>query len=365
MFHKQQGAATLLITIIMLVSITMIILFAASYSVIQQKITSNSYQNTQAFEAAEAGMEFGIVYLQQNSSAILSSPTNGYIPVYTSTNTQNVVLANSSKFSIAFTNPVQNNYNLILITSTGTSYDGTATHTLMQQVAFGSLLSTPPTLPLISKGAVSMTVNSIVSNPNTNSTIESASSVHFTGNAQTLITGGAVGSNSANTNSDVQQSNATIAAMANTTFFQTFFGASEAAVQATVQHSYTNSSSTDYSSILNGMTGTSIWITQTSGNALIGNNTVIGSTANPVLLIVNGSLTMSGNAIIYGIIYVIGGISANLSGNSTINGGIISTGAMSLAGNTRINFNTAILSAVQRQLQTTYFAKVPGTWRDF
>jgi Tfp pilus assembly protein PilX len=365
MFPKQKGAATLLITVIMLVSITMIMIFAASYNILQQKVTSNSYQSTQAFQAAEAGLEFGIVYLQQNSATILASPTNGYIQPYTSTNTQNVSLANGSKFSIAFTNPVQNNYSIILVTATGTSYDGTATHTAIQKVARGSLLSTPPTLPLVSKGAVSMSGSAIISNPNANSTIESASTVNFTGNSKTLITGGAVGSNSSQTNSDVQQSNSAIAAMSNTTFFQTFFGTSESAVQATVQHSYTHSGSTDYSSTLNGMTGTSIWINQTSGSASIGSNTVIGTAANPVLLIVNGSLSMSGNAIVYGAIYVIGGVSANLTGNSTINGTMISTDIMSLTGSTRINFSTAVLSAVQQQLQTTYFAKVPGTWRDF
>jgi Tfp pilus assembly protein PilX len=366
MFRKQQGVATLLITVIMLASITLIILAAASYNILQQKVTSNSSQNTQAYEAAEAGLEFGIVYLQKNSGAILASPVNGYIPAYSSSNTQNVALANGSKFSIAYTNPVQNNYSLILITSVGTSPDSTATHTVMQQVSVGSFLSTPPTVPLISKGSIAMSGSSVISNPQANSTITTGSTIVFTGNSQTLVTGGIVGSNSSHIGSDVQQSNSAIAAMSNTTFFQTYFGASETAVQPTVKYTYTNSSSTDYSTTLNGKTGTSIWINQAAGTtATIGSNSVIGSAANPVLLIVNGSLNITGNAIFYGFIYVIGGVAVDLTGNSTINGGVVSTDNLSITGNTTMKYNTTVLGALQKQVETTYYSKVPGTWRDF
>jgi Tfp pilus assembly protein PilX len=364
-FRNQKGVATLLITVIMIASITLIILFAASYNRMQEQIISNSYQNTQAYEAAEAGLEFGIVYLQQNSAAILANPVNGYIPAYSSASTQNVSLTDSSKFTITFTNPVQNNYTLISISSTGTSSDGTSTRTISQKVALGSLLSTPPTIPLISKGSVTMSGNALISNSNLNSTINSASTVAFSGNAATTIVNGATGSNKSGVNGDVQQNNATINAMSNTTFFQTYFGSTEAAVQPTVKHYYSNASSTNYSATLDGMTGTSIWIDQTGGQATLSGNPVIGTAANPVLLIVNGNLNISGNAVIWGFVYVIGGVATSLTGNSVINGGVVSTDNLSLSGNTTIKFNTTVLSGLQQQVEASYFAKVPGTWKDF
>jgi hypothetical protein len=76
-------------------------------------------------------------------------------------------------------------------------------------------------------------------------------------------------------------------------------------------------------------------------------------------------LKLSGNATIYGFVYVIGGVATSLTGNSTINGGLVSTSTLSLSGNTTIKFDTATLSALQQQLQASYYAKVPGTWRDF
>jgi hypothetical protein len=366
MHHTQKGAATLVITVIMITTITLIILFAASYNRLQEQVTSNSYQNNQAFEAAEAGLEFGIVYLSQNGAAILANPISGYIQPYNSTSTQNVVLADGSQYSIVYTNPVASNYGLILITSTGTSSDGTSTRVVSQQAGLGSLLSVAPPIPLISKGSISMSGNTIINNPYANSTIDSGSTVSLSSGAKTLITNGATGSSSGNINSDIQQSNTTISAMSNTNFFQSYFGSSEATVNAVIAHTYTNSATTNYSATLNGMQGTSIWITQTGNSqATLTGSPTIGTVSNPVLLIVNGSLVISNNAVINGFVYIIGGLTTSISGNAIINGGLVATDTLSLAGNTTINFNTAVISALQQQLQTSYFAKVPGTWKDF
>lgn len=362
---KMQGAATIILAVILIVTITLVVLFSATFNALEEKVTSNAKQNNQAYMAAEAGLEFGDVYLQQNSATILANPVNGYIPAYTSTNTQNVVLTDGSKFTISYTNPVQNNYSLIQITVTGTSADGTSTRTISQEVANNSLLSTPPTVPLITKGTVNMTGNSVVSNPNSNSTINSGSTVSLAGSSQTLITGGVVGSHSGTIGGDITQNNAAISSMSNATFFQTYFGSTEAAVQATVKHSYTNSNNTEYSATLNGMSGTSIWITQTGGTAKIADTATIGTAANPVLIIVNGNLDLEGNAVIYGFIYVIGGVATDFLGNAKVYGGIVSTDNLSLAGNTLVQFSSSVLSQLQKQNEAGYFAKVPGTWRDF
>lgn len=361
---NQKGAVTLVIAIILIVLSTLIIIFAANQGQMLDKLTGNLSRNMQAFEAAEAGMEFGINYLKVNNSSIIASATSGLIS-YSDANTNNISLANNSKFSVTFSNPVANNFNLITITSTGTSDDGTSTRIIKQNVQFGSLLSQPGNIPLTTKGSVSLAGNATITNMNSNSTINSSSSVTMGGSSQTVTSSG--GSTPNHLSTDITQNNSTLANTSQTDFFANYFGTTNITnIQNKVGHYYTNGSDTNYSSNLNGLTGTSIWIDQTGGTATINGSTTIGSLANPVLLIVNGPLNLSGNVTIYGFIFVNGttGIST-LSGNTQIVGGMATTDTLNITGSISLTFNNTVLQNLQKQSSMMYFAKVPGTWRDF
>lgn len=361
LFHKTKfkllGAATLIITVILIVLSTLMIIFAASYGQMQQKMTANQNRESQAFHAAEAGVEFAINYLQTNETTITGAPSAGLIN-YSDANTTNVSLANGSKFSVVYTNPSAYNYNLIQITSTGANDDSSSTRVVVQQVQLGSLLSQPGTTALTTKGSVAMTGNATITNTSTNNAINSASTVVLGGSAATVISGGGTG---------IQQNNTALANTSQSDFFATYFGTTNTAkIQNSVGHYYSNSSNTDYSSNLSGMSGTSIWIDQTAGTASISGNTTIGSSSNPVLIIVNGTLSLSGNVTIYGFVFVIGtaGITT-LTGNTSIIGGMATSDNLSMAGNISLTFNNSVLSNLQNQSSMRYFAKVPGTWRDF
>lgn len=363
---KNSGAATLIITVMLLVMSTMIVIFAANQGRLLSNITSNQLQSRQAYQAAQAGLEFGINYLQQNSAAILASPVGGYLAPYSNSSTTNVSLSNGSKFSITYSNPTANNYNLIQISSLGTSADGTSTKTVKQLVQFGSVLSAPPTVPLVSQGGLSMSGNSTIKNVSNNTTVELGGAVSITGNGNTQLSSGQ-SSTAGNIKSDVQQNVNSISSMTQSDFFATYFGTSATTVQNNIAHTYTNNSSTNYSSTLNGMTGTSVWINQTGGTASISGTTTIGSAASPVLLIVDGSLNISGNVTIYGFVFIIGPATAttDISGNVGITGGLVTTDNFNMSGNTVLTYNSSVLSALQKTSSMSYYAKVPGTWSDF
>jgi hypothetical protein len=350
----------------LLVTATLIVLFAGSYSLMQQKITANQYRNQQAYMAAEAGLEFGINYLQVNTSAITGSPTGGHIPNYTSSSTTNVTLANNAKFSIVYSNPVANNYNLILIKSTGTSDDGTATRVVQQEVQYGSVLFTPSQNALTTKGSLVISGNGTIKNTTYNSTIVLANTITMSGNVSTVTSTGTA-STPGHIGTDIQQNNATLNAMSVATLFSDYFGAQESTIQSQMAHVYTSAGSTNYSSILNGMSGTTIWINQTSGSATITGNTTIGTPTNPVLVIVNGPISISGNTNIYGFLFVVGTTSAttDISGNLNITGGMATGDSLNISGNASITYNASLLVGVQSSSATTYFAKVPGSWKDF
>ncbi len=363
--NTRRGAATLLFTVTMLVLSTMVILFATNFAVMQYKTAANLNRNTQAYEAAEAGLEFGITYLQQNSATILASPSGGYILPYSNASTTNVVLANNSKFSISYTNPVANNYTLIKITSTGTSDDGSSTRVVSQLVGFGSILANIPSTPLTTKGDVTMGGNATIRNTNSNTTVQSAGQVDISGSAKTVLSSG-TSSTAAQIKSDVQQSVSSLQSISTSDFFATYFGVPAATVKNNMEHYYSNSSDKNYSSSLSGMSGTSIWIDQTGGTATINGITVIGSSTNPVVMVVNGDLSMRGIVVIYGFVYVVGDSSStDILGSVTINGALVTQSDLKLTGNVTVNYDATALGNVKNQTALTYYAKVPGSWKDF
>jgi len=361
--HKIHGAATLIITVILLFTITFIVLFAGNYSLFQQKMTSNQYRNDMAYQAAEAGLEFAIPYLLQNRTTILANPSGGFIAAYADTNTANVTLANNSRYTIVYTNPVANDYTLIKITVTGVSDDGSSTKTLSQLVKYGGMLANVPTTPMISQGDVTMTGSAQITNTITNTTISTGGTVTLGGSSRTVTSSG-VSSTASSIQSDVTQNSSALNTITPSQLFQNYFGSNSTVYKSQVANYYTNSSNTNYSTTLNGKTGTTIWIDQTGGEARLTGSAVIGSPSAPVILIVNGNLFLSGSSIIYGLVFQMGGTTAtDVTGSVQINGGFITTGAVSITGSININYSDTVLTNLQQQ--SAYYAKVGGSWKDF
>lgn len=363
LFRKQQGAATLIITIIALFTITLIVLFAGNFGVMQQKTTANLYNSNQAYEAAEAGLEFAIPYLQKNQATIRANKSGGYLsPPYSDSNTANVTLANNSKYSIVYSNPTANNYDLIKVTVTGTSADGTTTRVISQLVQYGGNLATVPTSTIVSQGTVNLAGNTSIVNNETNITIASGTGVNLSGSSSTTTSTG--GSTPGHVGSDITQNSSELNSTTPSDLFANYFGVSSSIFKNNVTNYYSNNSNTNYSSTLNGMAGNIIWIDQTGGNATINGNITIGTPTNPVIIIVNGNLFLSGTPTIYGLIYEMGGATeTDVLGNVTMNGSLITSGTLNVSGSTVVNYNSTVLNILKNS--NGYFAKVPGSWKDF
>jgi|GEM_PF-1011812 len=366
---KSSGISILMIAITLLLVSTLLIFFTSMYSALQQKMSSNLYRNQQAFEAAQAGIEAAIPYFQGNSSAIIASASGGYLTAYVNTSTSNVALANGSKYTFVYTNPTASNYNLITITSTGVNADGTATRILKQQIQnYSTSTFVTPTVTISTQGNVMLSNNAAINNSSTNLNIHSGSFVSFTNSSHTTTSSG-VSSNSSTTGSDLQQNDSSLASMSVNNYFQSIFGTTQANVQSAANYTYTHSSNFNYSTALNGVTGSVIWINQTGGTASITNNAVIGSAAKPVILIINGgSLSMDNSVTIYGFVFILDPTHDTILNNSaTINGAIASTNDINLSNVATINYNSSVLNALPSvsSSSSNSYAKVPGSWRDF
>jgi len=77
-FKAQQGAATLLVSIVLLIAITLITLFAARVGVMDQRISGNELRHKEAFSSAEAGLEQAAAYLDANPILHDGSVSDGW-----------------------------------------------------------------------------------------------------------------------------------------------------------------------------------------------------------------------------------------------------------------------------------------------
>jgi Tfp pilus assembly protein PilX len=352
---RSKGVSTLATTMILLLFITLLTLFGTTYSIWQQKISANVIRHNQAFMAAETGLEYGMVYFIENSGLILANPSAGYISSYSNSNITNVTLANNSKFTVVYTNPVANAYNLILITSTGTSDDGTANVIISQLIAKGTELLNTPTTSLSLTGNVNMGGNSTIYNNSTASTILAGGSVTFSGGASTQTSAG--GSSNGNFGSDVQQNIGALSSMNSTQALNQYFSVPADAIKNNIDHLFTPSNVSNAS----GLTNTTIWM---DANTSLSGIITIGTASQPVFLFVNGNLTLSGNIKIYGFVYLMGSLvsSGNVQvyGALFINGGTTMSGAQDL-----IAYDPNILNLVKNIPSLSFWAKVPGSWKDF
>lgn len=320
----QEGAAILIITLILLTAAVTAVVYSAVYVNILMKTAANQNSSEQAFEAAEAGLQYGVAYLQTNSSTVTGSPSGGYINYSLAKTT----LGNNSSFVVTYTNPTANNYQLLEVSATGTSADGSATRTVKQQVYSGS-----SALQYAVTTQGNLTASGIVTITGTNG----------------VDVGGSITTSGIITISSEKQNDTALAGETGSSLFSGIFGMSESQMQSQATY-YSNTSGINWSSLSG-----DVWIN--SGVVLAGTYT-IGTVANPVLLIVNGNFVASGTITINGILYVTG--STTTSGAVTVNGGLVSQGAVTMSG-TSAAYNSAVVS----HFSSSTFGLVPGSWKDF
>lgn len=362
-FPKSSGAALLLTVIILLVVALTVVLTSAGSQLVSQKVMINAYREAQAFEAAEAGLEFGTKYLKENNSSIVvDSDNDGYIDVFSNSDINNVSQANGTSYSITYSNPENNNLDLIQVSSVGQSSDGLVSRTVSQQVLKKSYLETAPAGGFVGKGDVSMSGNITITNTQTGTTIVSGGSVSFSGSAST-DGGGGVSSDSGGLGSDVVENDSSVASMTNDGFFLNTLNMTREQVKANADIVYTASEDVNYSNILDGVAGKVIWLDHSGGGtARISSNTTIGSPDEPVILIVEGDFHVNGNGQIYGTVYVTNDWDNDGGGTLDIYGAAITEGNYSGQGTPNIIFDNTIFSNIKQNL--VEYISIPGSWRD-
>jgi len=189
---KQKGAVVLLVSIVLLLGVTLITIFAARIGVMDQRISGNEYRHKESQEAAAAALQQGAAFLSQNPDLYEGTTTswtscssiqstfpctvNGqtYEKVYSSLSgsiinplsyTTDLSSGVSSDTYILFTTSVSVG-NVLTVVGTGSSLDGSADS--IAQISYAKVaFLTPGEIPPIMAPALQLKGNfTIVANPN-------------------------------------------------------------------------------------------------------------------------------------------------------------------------------------------------------
>lgn len=216
----------------------------------------------------------------------------------------------------------------------------------------------------------SMTGKSFVRNINTNPTPSSSFDYRNTGNSPACNnppSGYVCSTQGSTTGHDVVQGDTNLSGLTVADLFQSNFQTTQenyrdtvAAHRIDLNNGLTNEHSTDINSAY-GKKNTSIYV---NGDVTI--DGTIGEAGAPVILVVNGNLSLGAGAVINGFVFVTGNLSAN--GTPTVYGAITTGGNATTTGNMKVVYDpfsgtSAPPCGATCQLGTP--TRVPGSWKDW
>lgn len=355
----EHGAATLAITLILLFSLSLIVLYSARVSLIEQKISANEYRARQAFEAAQAGLEIAAASLNNwdiRKQILVDNDNNGIIDLQQHLTIG--ILTNDASYTVTYNNTEwPNNFRLIELNSTGWSDDKTASAKINQILQVVPLLSKPPDAGVT--GYMDLTMDGNIELINTQSDLNARAGGTITMDSSVkAITSnpGKAGITANDTELKGLQNN--------DEFFEHYFAMTktEAENQSTYLRCDANTCIDRDDQVTNPdlYPGQNTWI---SGNTTIKSS--IGSVEQPVVLIIDGNLVLDGDIEIWGLIYITEhGDLLQTSGNIQLHGAlIVESATLKTNGELIVEYNLDHL--VPPAGGNGWYAKVAGTWRDF
>jgi len=390
---RQKGVATLLVSMVLLIAATLLVLYTSNTVVGEQRMSGNELRSKQAFEAAQGGLALSLERVNANGTFVdgnvndtWSSANSSYVVSYCNGATfpaaQQCADQASGGVTPACAAPGADDVTAWVV-ACGWSDDNSGRKRLISFVAKSDPVPGSITNPLTAHGSVTFSGNSTVVNYFNNLTVWSGETLANTGNTgKTVIRrpsseAGQLSSDQVDTQvgggnqvcnpnqapdlicttstgvfgPDVIQSDNSLAGLTEDQFFENFLGKPPSLYK-----------SLDADEVVPGGNAGTItegdkvyWV---DGNATISQD--VGSSAQPVVIVVDGDLTLSGNTTIYGVVFVRGNLST--SGGPKVRGAVLATGDVNSAGTLVVIYDPDAIGGAGGD---GTFASVPGSWRDF
>ncbi len=368
---KQTGAATLLMALVIISLISMISVYAAQVSVMEQKISINHLYSQQAFEAAEVGLEIvrhnlnkdiiQAVNKNKNQVGTLEDFNSAGIPIITHLKDSNNNQLGS--FTFQFTNHESTDViNLRVDGFSANNSSGFPNQTIHQNLSFTPLIAQQPLSPVIAKGNVNLINNDIIITNLSKDSTTAIWSGKETYNIGKLIT---------THPNNIQSHHLELANLSNDDFLNNFFTKPRDRIKKQSNHIINCSKDCnadnlkdDFGNPLSGI----IWIdafrsTNNTYNTIFLEDVIqLGTSENPVIIIIDGYVEFKHTAAsITGLVYTTQSVKNATEG--TINGSLISEKNIKISGKMNIHYDqNAINNLIEK---TGGFTRVAGSWRDF
>lgn len=422
---RQQGAATLLVTMVFLFSTSIVMLYLNRNVLFEQKTSANQMRATKALEMAEAGIEWATGMLNApydiDANCILqSSATSSFRKRYVQTHwgdgtatSSNVfpssalpgckidespmdgvsptaptqtcscpatgaatLTATQPGFTVSFANTVPYDAEAVLVTATGcTSQSGACTAaadasaTVQVILKLRAVLRAAPAAPLTCGTSCDVgTANNIINmDVETGGVlINAGTSITYPPNRMTTIPG-------LPAENAMIQNDPSLAALsspdptcANSAMFKTYFGSTleQYRVSPTTKQ-ISCSSANDCGTKLDAAYGSG-WRAFYFTDGLDWNNSSggsLGTPTDPVTIVSPSSINFNGNIDIYGMVFSNNYESDQLGfGTADIHGASVSCASYVSNGTGTIEYDAGVLRGLRRS--TGIFVRVPGSWID-
>lgn len=364
----QNGAAVLITVVLMFVLVTLVTVYASKIVSINNKITLNDQNRVHAKVIAEAGLMRGFGLLTENpdwdGTAFTETLANG--GSFTLSANRATIVRESTEVS------------LITLSSVSVSPDGLATETVTEQAYQYSILANPPDAPLSVAGGIAVTGNfEVAANPNgggegvplsiwTDTTVDLNNGSGTTCGQQELLDGQCSSnpySEKGFKDTDILDADPTFPS----DLLEYFFNVPESDWESLRDDANLRISNCTG---LNAASSGLIWV---DGPCDLAANAIIGSAANPVILIVaDNDVKMAGGAQINGMLFSFrkpGNTAAfdlDMIGGAAVNGAIASNHTLGQSSGTfNSTYDADILAQLELNNAFIRVARVPGSWRDF
>ncbi len=421
---QEYGVATLLSAVSLLFLAVMFIFAVSRTSIIEQRMAGNEVRSKLALEAAQAGLDAAYTYLTSDSKGFVrgTPDANGYVQAddYSATASFNkATLDNGSHYTYGFCDPTvaipegtpidslcpgptkrpsttfcvpieksaaKNNLaysSTPMVMACGWSDDDLGVRVIRQSIGTTGGMGNPPENPLTSKGAANFGGNATIVNYFTNLTSWSGAGFDPGGSGNTFIRNPEIPPpttsnpppaepNTCSTSSDyvcvtkagsmgpdIIDNDPTLSSLTEPELFKNYTGYSLDDYKNIPIADIVTTNSADVA----GARGKSIVITGSPDVSLTGN---IGTRENPVTLIIDGNLKLTGNTTIFGIVYVKGTLFQG-GGNVTIQGAAIAGGSVDPSGAGGGSFKVVFdpLGINRAANNTGRAGWTPGSWRDW